>query len=504
MLVPGRTSRSPEHGRLEFGYGHALSAYARIVAGQVVAVLGGGVAGLSAALALARAGHRVTLVERDDLMVGDALDSVDWPRAGIPHFLQAHAFTSRGRRELRTRFPDVFQALLDAGADDIDLRSKMPGPQGPGDEELAILGVRRPLIEWALRRAMTAERGIDVRSGVKVIGLEGVPGDVPRITGVQTSAGAVTADLVIDAMGRRSPVGAWIETLGGRRMAEESSDCGVIYYTRYYRVRDGATLPDGPWLPTPRADLGYGLFSSFPGDNGTFAGLIAIPPGDQDLKLLRHTAAFDAATALMPALHAWTNPDTSTAFTDVLPMGSLQNTLRTFVDGRPPTIGLIPVGDALFHTDPVFALGLSFAVWEAGELTAAVEAHGSDLESVALAFDAALRPSIEERFRNAAAVDGLRLRAWSGEPVDIAHRGGGAYPLFAFAAGGATALADGEIFRTIVRRNYFLDPLSVLDDDIALQDRIERIFGELRATPRPRPGPSREDLLAAMRGAIAA
>ena len=62
-------------------------------------------------------------------------------------------------------------------------------------------------------------------------------------------------------------------------MAEESSDCGVIYYTRYYQVHPRETLPDGPWLPTPRADLGYGLFSSFPGDNGTFAGVIAIGPG---------------------------------------------------------------------------------------------------------------------------------------------------------------------------------------------------------------------------------
>lgn len=437
-------------------------------------------------------------------MVGEAPDSVDWPRAGIPHFLQAHAFTARGRRELRALFPDVFQALLDAGADDIDLRPKLPGALRPEDEELAILGVRRPLIEWALRKAVLAEPGIDVRSGVKVVGLEGVAGDTPRVTGVQTSTSPIRADVVIDAMGRRSPVAGWIEALGGRPMTEESSDCGVIYYTRYYRVRDGASLPDGPWLPTPRADLGYGLFSSFPGDNGTFAGLIAIPPGDQDLKLLRHTAAFDAATALMPALHSWTNPDISTPITDVLPMGSLQNTLRTFVDGRPPTLGLISIGDALFHTDPVFALGLSFGVFEAGLLAAALEAHGTDLEAVALAFDAAVRPSMEERFRNATAVDDFRLRAWLGEALDVAHRDGGAYPLFAFAAGNAAALADGEVFRTVVRRNYFLDPLSILDNDVAMQERIERIFGEIRAAPRPRPGPPREELLASMRTAIAA
>jgi len=468
-----------------------------------VAVLGAGVSGLSAALALARSGHPVTLIERDEVVVGEALDAPAWARAGIPHFLQAHAFTSRGRRELRSLFPDVYRALLDAGADDIDLRPKLHGPLRPEDDELAIVGVRRPLIEWALRRAVVAESGIRVESGVRIIGLDGSPGEIPHITGVRTTEGSIRAGVVIDAMGRKSPVSGWIEALGGRPMAEESSDCGVIYYTRYYQVRPGASLPDGPWLPTPRGDLGYGLFSSFPGDNGTFAGLVAIPPGDQDLKLLRHTAAFDAATALMPALHSWTNPDTSTPFTDVLPMGSLQNTLRTFVEGRPPTIGLVSVGDALFHTDPVFALGLSFGLIHARALAVALAEHSSDLGAAALAFDASVRGVMEERFRYASAVDALRLRAWSGEPVDVAHRDGGAYPLFAFAAGGVAALADDEVLRTVVRRNYLLDPLSVLDDDIAMQERIERVFAEIRATPRPRPGPPREELLAVMRAAIA-
>src|SRR5712671_6058164 len=66
-----------------------------------VAVLGAGVSGLATALALGRAGHAVALIERDEVTVGEALDSVNWRRQGIPHFLQAHAFTSRGQRELR-------------------------------------------------------------------------------------------------------------------------------------------------------------------------------------------------------------------------------------------------------------------------------------------------------------------------------------------------------------------------------------------------------------------
>jgi hypothetical protein len=204
----------------------------------------------------------------------------------------------------------------------------------------------------------------------------------------------------------------------------------------------------------------------------------------------------------MPSLYSWTNPDTSTPFTDVLPMGSLQNTLRTFMDGRPPAIGLVSIGDALCHTDPVFALGLSFALIEAGVLAAAVRQHGGDVEAVALEFDAAIRPSMTERFHFATAVDGLRLRRWTGEPIDIAHRDGGAYPLFTVAAGTAAALADDDVFRTIVRRNYFLDPLSVLDDDNAMQERIERIFAELLATPRPAPGPTRDELLVTVREAL--
>ncbi len=460
-------------------------------------------AGLSTALALARAGQRVTFVERDDVSVGDPLDAIDWPRQGIQHFLQPHAFTARGRLELRSLFPDVYEALLEAGADDIDLRPKLRGPERPEDEALAMLGVRRALIEWALRRAVLADDGIEVQAGVRVTGLEGSAGDVPKVTGVRTTQGTIQADLVIDALGRRSPVPGWVTALGGTPMQEESSECGVIYYCRYYRVRDGATLPDGPWIPTPRADLGYGLFSSFPGDNGTFAGLVAIPPGDQELKMLRHTPAFEAATSLMPALHSWTNADVAEPITDVLPMGSLQNTLRTLVDGRPPAVGLISVGDALCHTDPVFALGLSFALVQARELVTALGAHADDAGDAALAFYASVRPDLEERYRNATAVDELRLRAWSGEAVDVAHRDAGAYPPFALAAGNPAALVDGDIFRTIVRRNYYLDSLSVLDEDVAMQERIEQVFGELRATPRPRPGPVRDELLAAMDQAVA-
>jgi hypothetical protein len=124
--------------------------------------------------------------------------------------------------------------------------------------------------------------------------------------------------------------------------------------------------------------------------------------------------------------------------------------------------------------------------------------HADDLRDAAQAFDDATRPEMEERFAFASAIDDQRSRRWSGDQVDIAHHKGGAYELFSFAAGTAAALIDPEVFRVVVRRNSFLDPLAKLDADIAMQERIERIFGELTAAPRPAPGPPREELLEVM------
>ncbi|MEO8272941.1 MAG: hypothetical protein ABI620_02590 [Chloroflexota bacterium] len=44
--------------------------------------------------------------------------------------------------------------------------------------------------------------------------------------------------------------------------------------------------------------------------------------------------------------------------------------------------------------------------------------------------------------------------------------------------------------------------LSTLDDDVALQERMERILAEMLATPRPRPGPPRDELIASMQAAL--
>jgi flavin-dependent dehydrogenase len=351
-----------------------------------------------------------------------------------------------------------------------------------------------------------------VLGGTKATGLvaaergeaEGTDDDLPRVIGVQLGGTTLEADLVVDAMGRRTTAPRWIAAIGGRPMTERSNDCSIIYYCRYYHLRDAKTLPDGPTIPGPRGDLGYGAFTTFPGDNRTFCGLISIPPGDRALKGVRDVAAFEAAVATMPALRAWADPEIVEPITDVLSMGSLQNTIRMFSDGRPPVLGLIVVGDAVIHTDPALSLGLSFALIHARHLATVLREHrDDDLEAIAQAFEALARPEMAERFDYVSAIDDTRTRLWAGERIDIAHADGGAYPFFTYAAAGLASLADGDLARVLVRRNQFLDPLAVLDGDSAMIDKLEAFYaGPLAETRRNgRSGPPRDQLLEVMRAA---
>src|SRR6187200_2896743 len=75
---------------------------------QHAVVVGGGIGGLSAALALGRAGHRVTVLEQDPLpATADAEEAFVAERRGAPQVHQTHGFLARLVVVLRERFPDV-------------------------------------------------------------------------------------------------------------------------------------------------------------------------------------------------------------------------------------------------------------------------------------------------------------------------------------------------------------------------------------------------------------
>ncbi len=370
----------------------------------------------------------------------------------------------------------------------------MPGDVEAGDEELQYVAVRRPIIEWAMRRAVANEALIDVRADVHVTGLEIESGRVAR---VGVDGGALDADLVVDALGRRTPTAAWLAAAGVAAPPTETNDCQVIYYSRYYRTKPGRELPDGQWLLSPRGDLGYFGFASFPGDNGTFAAVLAVPTGAREWRALKDAAAFEAAVAQIPLLRMWADPSLADPITDVLPMAGLANTLRDPTSAL--AAGVIPIGDALAHTDPVLAHGLAFGIMHAADLAAAVQDH-ADPRDTSDAFAASAMPLTRERFEFATAFDAQRHRMWMGETVDFRHRDGD-YALFSMLAGGVAALHDAEVFRVFVRRIGLLDSVQVLDEDVDLQRRIEERFASVLATPRASSGPSRDEMLSIIEAA---
>ena len=124
-------------------------------------VVGGGVSGLAAALALSRTGWNVSVVERDDTPTPESADEAfDWDRRGAPQVRHSHAFLARLRNLLADHYPDVLDAVLAAGAREITFGEGIPAsvtnyePQ-PSDDELVLIACRRTTFEWVLRRAGT-------------------------------------------------------------------------------------------------------------------------------------------------------------------------------------------------------------------------------------------------------------------------------------------------------------------------------------------------------------
>jgi len=378
-----------------------------------IVVLGAGICGLAAGMVLREDGHDVTVLERDPepapASVQDAWDY--WSRDGIAQFRLPHFLQPRGRAVLEEMLPDVLPTLEAAGGLRFDpLRALLPvingGMPHDGDERFQTITARRPVLEQVMGRVAEAEPGLEVRRGVSVAELVVRRYDgVAHVDGVRTDSGReLQADLVIDAMGRRSQLPRWLARSGAGTVHEEVEDSGYVYYTRFFRSRDGQ-MPE--FRAAPVTPIGTFSLLTLPSDNDTWSVVVVTSGGDTPLKRLRDPGLWTALVAACPRHQHWLDGD---PITDVVAMGGVTDRYRRFnPDGRVVATGVASVGDAWACTNPTNGRGMSLGLMHVQRLRDVVRAHLEDRLEFAEVWDAVTEAELTPWYRENVDEDRLRM-----------------------------------------------------------------------------------------------
>ncbi len=472
---------------------------------KIIAV-GGSVTGLAAAAALSDRGHEVLVLEREAVdppsTLAEAADG--WPRPTVPQAAHSHAFGSRGTNILRSRLPDVYDALVSAGAGEVNLADFTPPTLGPvsrvpSDDLLNMLTVRRSTFEWVLRSRALERQGVSVRTGATVRGLVA---DGDRVTGVRLSDGTeLSADLVLDTSGRKTSSAKWLEEAGLPVPEAQSESCRITYYTRYYR-----RLTPAPPGPLNRGFGAGGMWDSytavlFLGEGDTFSISVGVLPDDKPMKSLREEAAFTAAIRVTPLLAGWVAPGNSEPISPVYAMGGLDNSSR-FVDPGAPrlTVGFYALGDAVCTTNPANGRGVSLALAHVYELADLLDAHPTVDRAQAARFAGATKALLAPFLGEAIANDRGRAGLW--EAVAAGQRPQMPPPgVVHFGAAVAASLKDVEVWRRVAQVMMSLVSPAEL---YANEEMAQRIGAAMAGGPPPQlPGASRAELTAALAAAVA-
>ena len=206
-------------------------------------VLGGSMAGLGAARALANHFGLVTLVERDELTTAGK------DRKGVPQAQHAHGLLPSGYRILSDYFPGMMDELVADGAIRGDLTGDFLWYQYGGwklraDSGLEAIVVSRPLLERKVRERVLAMPQVTLMQGHDAASPT-FDASSRRVTGLTVrdlTTGATAqldADLVVDERGRGSSSQTWLASLGYGQVRETTVPIEVGYATAVFERRPG-------------------------------------------------------------------------------------------------------------------------------------------------------------------------------------------------------------------------------------------------------------------------
>jgi 2-polyprenyl-6-methoxyphenol hydroxylase-like FAD-dependent oxidoreductase len=340
------------------------------VIGHRAVVVGGSVAGLSAAAALAHRFDQVVVLDRDEL--ADAAE----PRRGVPQGGHGHVLLVAGQRAFTTLFPGLLPELLAEGGVEFDPGMGLSffrfGAIWPRVRtELRLVTASRPLLERTLRRRVAALPNVGIRPRTAVTGLLG---SAERVTGVRLADDSVLeAALVVDCSGRGGRSQQWLTSLGVSPPRVTEVKVGVGYATRLYRRRPG-DLVDAEAvfaLPDPPRELRSGLALPIEDDRWlvSLGGWHDAFPRDAD--------AFDAHAAALPHPGIASIVTGCEPLTDVTVCTLPVSRRRHVEELRAVPAGHVVLGDAVCSFNPIYGQGMTCAAMEAVELGVQLDRHGS-------------------------------------------------------------------------------------------------------------------------------
>jgi 2-polyprenyl-6-methoxyphenol hydroxylase-like FAD-dependent oxidoreductase len=353
--------------------------------GKRAIVTGGGMAGLSAAAALAGRFGEVIVLDRDTLPDGAAV------RMGAGQGAHLHQLLKAGEQALEKLLPGVTDGFYAAGARRMRVGRDVKvfdfgGWMDECDAGFDVTSLSRPAYEGVVRARVAALPGVSIRSETPVKRFVVSDG---HCTAVELEDGAVLdADLVVDASGMTAPLIGQLVSEGHAAFETEEVRINVAYSTVRFRQ------------PEKWRGEATGFFL-LPGPPGTRFGFLLPIEGDQWILSVgaRGKNSPPRTLAEMLAYAAQFDPAIYERVRDAEPMSEL----RTF---RKPTATrrkiweagskwperLLPIGDALSSVNPTYGQGMTVAACVAEALADQLDkriAAGAGLDGLAAEYVAA-------------------------------------------------------------------------------------------------------------------
>ncbi len=338
-------------------------------------VIGAGIAGLITARVLSDYYEHVLIVERDTF--SDALE----PRTGTPQAFHVHRIIPRGKLILEQLFPGYIDDLTAAGAYETQQKPvTMVKSTGifhalQPDKDISC---SRALLEWEIRRRVQTLTNVSFLTNQEVIGLRMSP-DHENITGITVrergqidQQAAINAEMVIDASGRTSKLGQWLQDLGFLLPKSEKIHSFIGYSTRFYKASPQVIENIGTMIVDEMQAQGTFGVGALPIENETlWVTLFGIgehyPSTDPD--------GYERDLANLHLIHTQLADELAKAEPLTSPRGyRVPVCVRHHYERADqwPT-GLLVLGDAFCHFDPIYGQGMSVAAIEATTLASSLQ-----------------------------------------------------------------------------------------------------------------------------------